>query len=204
MPDGAGRRDVSADGDVHGGRDPDERRPRNRHGLARTRRRRPSTRTAPITSVSELTPISSFGGDIVTIAAGPGGVFGNDVYAISRGAGDNADAGAINRPGVIYRVDPATGKASVFFDLNTVLSQTDPATPPRATPAANGAADLDGRWSTGTASPSIPKGIFSGTPAMFVSSVDRSDPNKNIIFEIAPNGTLMGVFVADDRSGCRR
>ncbi len=30
---------------------------------------------------------------------------------------------------------------------------------------------------------------------MFVSSVDRSDPNKNIIFEIAPNGTLMGVFV---------
>ena len=29
---------------------------------------------------------------------------------------------------------------------------------------------------------------------MFVSSVSRSDPNKNIIFEIAPNGTLMGVF----------
>ena len=39
------------------------------------------------------------------------------------------------------------------------------------------------------------EGLFSGTPAMFVSSVDRSDPNKNIIFEIAPNGTLMGVFV---------
>ena len=76
---------------------------------------------APITSVSELSPISSFGGDIVTIAAGPGGVFGNDVYAISRGAGDNAADGAINRPGVIYRVDTATGKASVFFDLNTVL-----------------------------------------------------------------------------------
>ena len=34
---------------------------------------------APITSVSELTPESSFGGDIVTIAAGPGGVFGNGV-----------------------------------------------------------------------------------------------------------------------------
>ena len=32
---------------------------------------------APITSVSELTPIASFGNDIVTIAAGPGGVFGN-------------------------------------------------------------------------------------------------------------------------------
>ena len=29
---------------------------------------------------------------------------------------------------------------------------------------------------------------------MFVSSVDRSDPNKNVIFEIAPNGTLMAVF----------
>ena len=40
-----------------------------------------------------------------------------------------------------------------------------------------------------------PEGFFNGTPAMFVSSVDRSDPNKNIIFEIAPNGTLMGVFV---------
>ena len=45
---------------------------------------------APITSVSELTPTSSFGGDIVTIPAGPGGVFGNAIYAISRGAGDNA------------------------------------------------------------------------------------------------------------------
>ena len=49
---------------------------------------------APITSVSELTPASSFGGDIVTIAAGPGGVFGNAIYAISRGAGDNTADGA--------------------------------------------------------------------------------------------------------------
>ena len=38
------------------------------------------------------------------------------------------------------------------------------------------------------------EGIFSGSPALFVSSVSRSDPNQNIIFEIAPNGTLMGVF----------
>ena len=38
------------------------------------------------------------------------------------------------------------------------------------------------------------EGIFSGTPAMFVSSVTDRIPNKNIIFEIAPNGTLMGVF----------
>src|SRR5690242_5248015 len=37
---------------------------------------------APLTSVSELTPISAFGGDIVRIKAGPGGVFGSGVYAI--------------------------------------------------------------------------------------------------------------------------
>src|SRR5271166_3578533 len=80
--------------------------------------------SAPITSVAELTPLSSFGGDIVRLTAGPGGVFGNGLYAISRGSGGNPDA--INRPGVIYRIDPATGKASVFFDLNTVLSQIDP------------------------------------------------------------------------------
>ena len=48
---------------------------------------------APITSVSELTP---------TVVrrrhrddrSGPGGVFGNAVYAISRGAGDNTERGA--------------------------------------------------------------------------------------------------------------
>ena len=85
------------------------------------------------------TPTSSFGGDIVRIRSGPGGDFGKGVYAISRGAGENAGTsgdqtttsptvtGAINRPGVIYRVDPATGKTSVFFDLNTVVSQLDPA-----------------------------------------------------------------------------
>ena len=155
---------------------------------------------APITSVSELTPISSFGGDIVSIAAGPGGVFGNDVYAISRGAGDNATSGAINRPGVIYRVDTATGKTSVFFDLNSVLSQTDSTNLTPSTPAANGLTAAlkpqDGsglvNWYSITFDP---EGTFSGTPAMFVSSSDRSDPNKNIIYEIAPNGTLMGVFV---------
>jgi len=86
-----------------------------------------------ITSVSELTPISSFGGDIVALAAGPGGIFGNGLYAISRGGGDNTTAGAVNHPGVIYRVDPATGKTSVFFDLNTVMSQIDPAAPRRPT-----------------------------------------------------------------------
>ena len=111
---------------------------------------------APITSVSELTPISSFGGDIVSIAAGPGGVFGNAIYAISRGAGDNASAGAVNHPGVIYRVNPATGKASVFFDLNTVMNQIDPSSPTAANSLGTGTGlvnwysitfDSEGIWS---------------------------------------------------------
>ena len=146
---------------------------------------------APITSVSELTPVSSFGGQIVTIAAGPGGVFGNDVYAITRGPGDNTSA--VNNPGVIYRVDPATGQASVFFDLNSVISQIDPGNATPTTPAANGLLTSSGlvNWYSITFDS---EGVFSGSPAMFVSSVSRSDPNKNIIFEIAPNGTLMGVF----------
>src|SRR4051812_25859004 len=42
---------------------------------------------APVTSVSMLTPLASFGGDMVRIEAGPGGDFGKAVYAISRGAG---------------------------------------------------------------------------------------------------------------------
>src|SRR5262249_19878198 len=145
---------------------------------------------APITWVSQLTPASSLGGDIVAIAAGPGGVFGNVVYAISRGGGDNTAAGAVNHPGVIYRVNPATGKTSVFFDLNTVMSQIDPNSPTSAN--SHGSATGLVNWYSITFDS---EGLFSGTPAMFVSSVDRSDPNKNIIFEIAPNGTLMGVFV---------
>ena len=92
---------------------------------------------------------------------------------------------------MIYRVNPATGKASVFFDLNTVINQIDPGNHPDA--AANSLGTSTGlvNWYSITFDS---EGIFSGTPAMFVSSVDRSDPNKNIIFEIAPNGTLMGVF----------
>ena len=149
---------------------------------------------APITSVSELAPASAFGGDIVTIAAGPGGVFGNAIYAISRGAGDNAASGAVNRPGVIYRVDPATGKTSVFFDLNAVINQIDPNNTTPTSPASNSLGNSTGlvNWYSITFDS---EGLFSGTPAMFVASVDRFDPNKNTVFEIAPNGTLMGVFV---------
>src|SRR4051794_28830603 len=44
-----------------------------------------ATSAAGFTSVSQLTPSASFGGDIVRIEAGPGGDFGKGVYAISRG-----------------------------------------------------------------------------------------------------------------------
>src|SRR5262249_52799142 len=142
---------------------------------------------APITSVAELTPNTSFGGDIVNITPGPGGVFGSDVYAISRGAGGNT--GAINRPGVIYRVDPATGKPSVFFDRTPVLSQTAPNNPPTPPPAANSLGASTGlvNWYSMTFDP---EGQFDGTPSLFVASVDRSDPAKNIVYQISPSGSL--------------
>src|SRR5271157_6029309 len=150
--------------------------------------------SAPITSVAELTPLSSFGGDIVRLVAGPGGVFGNGLYAISRGAGGNTSA--VNRPGVIYRIDPATGKASVFFDLNTVLSQLDPNA--LATDGKNPAAN-----SLGTSTGYVnwydiafdPEGNFDGSPTMFVASSDRSDPSKNAIYMISPSGQFLGAFV---------
>src|SRR5271166_3541201 len=150
--------------------------------------------SAPITSVAELTPLSSFGGDIVRLAAGPGGVFGNGLYAISRGAGSNTSA--VNRPGVIYRIDPATGKASVFFDLNTVLSQIDPNA--LATDGKNPAAN-----SLGTPTGFVnwydiafdPEGNFDGSPTMFVASADSTDPTKNAIYMISPSGQFLGAFV---------
>ncbi|HKM52940.1 MAG TPA: S8 family serine peptidase, partial [Isosphaeraceae bacterium] len=160
------------------------------------------TSQAPITSVTELTPLSSFGGDIVRVKAGPGGVFGNGLYAISRGGGSNT--AAVNRPGVIYRIDTATGKASVFFDLNTVMNQIDPNALVRdgVNPAAN---------SLGGATPSAPndptgfknwydiafdpEGNFNGQPTMFVSTVDRLDPAKNAIYMISPSGQFLGAFV---------
>ncbi|MDR3663397.1 MAG: hypothetical protein P4L86_23930, partial [Mycobacterium sp.] len=131
--------------------------------------------------------MSSFAGEIVRLAAGPGGVFGNGLYAISRGAGGNT--GAVNNPGVIYRVDPATGKASVFFDLNTVISQKE----------ANGNASNSVGAATGLVNwydiTFDPEGYFNGKPSMFVASVDRSDPNKNAVYQIGPDGSLLGVFV---------
>jgi hypothetical protein len=142
---------------------------------------------APLTSVSQLAPASEFGGDIVRIKAGPGGVFGSGVYAISRGAGENA--GAVNRPGVIYRVDPATGKASVFFDLNTVISQLEPGG--NASNSVGAQTDLVNWYDIAF----DPEGYFDGRPSMFVTSVDQSDANKNAIYRIGPDGSFMGAFV---------
>src|SRR5271166_5982516 len=146
--------------------------------------------SAPITAVAELTPLSSFGGDIVRLAAGPGGVFGNGLYAISRGEGSNPTGAAVNRPGVIYRIDPATGKASVFFDLNTVLSQIDPNAPT----AANSLGPSTGyvNWYDIAFDP---EGNFDGSPTMFVASADSTDPSKNAIYMISPSGQFLGAFV---------
>ena len=165
-----------------------------------------TTSPAPITSVTEFAPNSEYGGDIVQIAAGPGGDFGKGVYAISRGAGENANAAnrapgtpaPVNHPGAIYRIDPATGKASLFFDLNSVVSQINPATTssnqisPNA-PAGNNLGTATGlvNWYSITFDP---EGTFDGKPSMFVSSVDLTDPNKNAIYQIGPDGSLLAVF----------
>lgn len=152
---------------------------------------------AGLTSVAQLTSVNSFGGDIVRIEAGPGGDFGKGVYAISRGAGGNADPNfrdptivtPINRPGVIYRVDPATGKTSVFFDLNTVISQIEP----------GGDASAAGQPGSGLVNwydiAFDSEGYFDGRPSMFVSSVDLTDPNKNVVYRIGPDGTFLGYFI---------
>ncbi len=152
---------------------------------------------APITSVSQLTDSTSFGGDIVRIEAGPGGDFGKGVYAISRGGGANLDA--INRPGVIYRVDPATGRSSVFFDLNTVIGAISP-----GATAANSSGAQSGlvNWYDLAFDP---EGYFDGRPSLFVSSADSTDPNKNAVYRISPDGSFLGAFaqfpVGTDASG---
>jgi hypothetical protein len=144
---------------------------------------------APYVSVAQMTPNSAFGGDIVKIEAGPGGDFGKGVYAISRGAGGNASAGAVNRPGVIYRVDPATGKASVFFDLNTVASQYRPGgTAANSLGAETGLVNwYDIAFDS--------EGYFDGKPSMFVSSVDRLDASKNVIYRVGPDGSFLGAYI---------
>ncbi|MDB5351133.1 MAG: hypothetical protein JWN86_2380 [Planctomycetota bacterium] len=152
---------------------------------------------APLTSVAQLTSANSFGGDIVKIEAGPGGDFGKGVYAISRGAGENIDplsrasgiAAPINRPGVIYRVDPATGKTSVFFDLNTVINQIVPGGNGGngATPGSGLINWYDLAFDT--------EGVFDGKTSLFVSSLSQTDPNKNVIFRIGPDGSFLGLYI---------
>ena len=83
---------------------------------------------------------------------------------------------------MIYRVDPATGKASVFFDLNTVKSQSN----------SNGDSTGLVNWYDLAFDP---EGYFDGRPSLFVSSFDSSDPSKNVIYRIGPDGSFMGVFV---------
>ena len=141
---------------------------------------------SPITTVSQLTDSSSFGGDIVRIEAGPGGDFGKGVYAISRGGGSNLNA--INRPGVLYRVDPATGKSSVFFDLNTVIGAIEP-----GVTAANSSGTQTGlvNWYDLAFDP---EGYFDGRPSLFISSADAADPNKNAVFRVGPDGSFLGAF----------
>src|SRR5262249_12208665 len=89
----------------------------------------------PRTPLSDSAPPSPRHRLLPTSGHRPGRVFGDAVYAISRGAGGNP--AAVDRPGVIYRVNTATGKASLFFDLNTVLNQTDPNNTTPGRPAAN-------------------------------------------------------------------
>lgn len=160
--------------------------------------------SAPSAAVSLLTPRSEFGGDMTRIEAGPGGPFGRGVYAISRGTPgrgpivpENDPNQSINRPGVIYRVDPATGKASVFFDLNTVVTQL-PEVPPGPTQPPADAANDSLSVATGLANwydlTFDAEGYFDGRPSLFVSSVDDIDARQNAIYRVAPDGTLISVF----------
>ncbi len=144
---------------------------------------------APFVSVSQLTPISSFGGDIVNLEAGPGGDFGNVLYAISRGSNTASPVASGGNPGVIYRVDPATGESSVFFDLNTVIDQIDP-----GNDASNSAGAATGLVNFYDMAFDV-EGVFDGLPSLFVSSVDNDDPLNNAVYRIAPDGTFLGVYL---------
>ena len=129
---------------------------------------------APFTSVSELTPISSFGGDIVRIRSGPGGPFGNDVYAISRGAGENSAnlTAAPERQQQHHPLDRLRRDQPAGRDLpgrpghgqDQRLLRPEHVDPAARTPQQQGGHRRQLRrrrrpgWSTGTTSPSTPKG----------------------------------------------
>ncbi len=150
---------------------------------------------AGFTSVTQLNSLKEFGGDIVRIQAGPGGDFGKGIYAISRGAGSNQTA--VNRPGTIYRVDTATGKASVFFDMASMVQklQSD-----STANASNGVSNSSGlvNWYDITFDP---EGYFFGRSAMLVSTVSNNDPTKNAVYAIGSDGSLIGALVQFSAQG---
>ena len=144
---------------------------------------------AGFTSITKLADKAQFGGDMVRIQAGPGGDFGKGVYAISRGAGSNTSA--VNTPGVIYRVDPATGKASTFFDLNTMIQKIE--NDPNATAASSVSASSGlTNWYDISFDP---EGYFFGRSAMLVSMADSTNVNKNTVYAIGSDGSLIGALV---------
>lgn len=148
-----------------------------------------TTSAAGFTSVTELTSLNQFGGDIVRIQAGPGGDFGQGLYAISRGAGSNTSA--VNRPGTIYRVDTATGNASVFVDLQSVIQKLT--NDPTATAASN-VSTSSGlvNWYDITFDS---EGYFFGRSAMLVSMADSTDATKNAVYAFGSDGSLIGALV---------
>lgn len=143
---------------------------------------------AGFTSITQLANSAQFGGDIVRIQAGPGGDFGAGVYAISRGAGSNT--GAVNTPGVIYRVDTATGKASVFFDLNNMIQQLEKDPLANASTLVSNSSGLKNWYDISF----DPEGYFFGRSAMLVSMADATDATKNAVYAIGSDGSLIGIL----------
>jgi hypothetical protein len=97
----------------------------------------------------------------------------------------------VNRPGTIYRVDTATGKASVFFDMASMIQKLQ--NQPTAD-ASNGVSNSSGlvNWYDITFDP---EGYFFGRSAMLVSTVSNNDPTKNAVYAIGSDGSLIGALV---------
>ena len=101
----------------------------------------------------------------------------------SRGAGDNSP-----RPSTVRASSTALIPRPARLAFSSTSNGAKPDRPQQydpGTPAANGLLTSTGlvNWYSITFDS---EGVFSGTPAMFVSSVSRSDPNKNIILRSRP------------------
>ena len=92
---------------------------------------------------------------------------------------------------MIYRVDPATGKTSVFFDLNTVISQLEP-----GGNAANSVGNSTGlvNWYDITFDA---EGLLRWHARQCSWRRSTADPNKNVIYRVRPDGSFMGLFTAE-------